>query len=620
METVGLERAGVSAEGIEASDAEGAGRMGKLITWARKNGIKNLRREARLIAEYMNTYGWCVAHVIWERELQGARRKVTTEDIIGLAARAEPGSVIWALPGLIGEPEREEEAANGLRVLYPLYAKMMEPRLLPDEVPELGMARARRVVRELREDGEAQVPVTLVAGNRPAVQALQPYVEFFISRDCVELQRARYVFRVAWLTVEEVRAWTRGAEGWNEEWAEAVIAAKGAESVPSETTAGGQPVLDRSDLCEVVWAYTRGVDEDGVPVVWQTVFSPSQGEEQKSRQEEIGYNHGEYPFVVFAREQIKRRFMSSRGVPEIVMTWQDEKKVQRDAIRDRTSLDVLPPLKVPTRNAGKLYRLKPAGFVYEDHPDEVDWMHPPPGDLRASELTLTRVETDVDEFFGRPSERVPPGLSQVVLQATLNGWLDGWREVFKQAISLMVQYLSDEEWERITGSSAVTRALAETGAAYDWTIEFDVSRLDAETLTARLKAFMEYAVSSDAAGVIDRGRLTALLANAIDPTIAQAVLQEAGQASQQMFRHVREQVAQMVLGNPPELAPDADPAAAAKMRFTQQVIQQNPKYQALLEQDANFQALMKTWQDNLQFNMAQGLNRTIGRLGTNLPE
>ena len=67
---------------------------------------------------------------------------------------------------------------------------------------------------------------------------------------------------------------------------------------------------------------------------------------------------GQYPFVVYRRENVARKLIDSRGVPDIVHTWQNEIKGQRDMLYDRASLMVFPPLTVPAR-MGQVYRLQP---------------------------------------------------------------------------------------------------------------------------------------------------------------------------------------------------------------------------------------------------------------------
>jgi hypothetical protein len=51
------------------------------------------------------------------------------------------------------------------------------------------------------------------------------------------------------------------------------------------------------------------------------------------------------------------------------------------------------------------------------------------------------------------------------------------------------------------------------------------------------------------------------------------------------------------------------------MQFTQQVMQNNPKAQAALQQDENFQQLFQNYVKNLQMSVMQQQNAQIGRLG-----
>jgi len=70
----------------------------------------------------------------------------------------------------------------------------------------------------------------------------------------------------------------------------------------------------------------------------------------------------------------------------------------------------------------------------------------------------------------------------------------------------------------------------------------------------------------------------------------------------------------MLLGNE-VLYQENDPAAQTKMQFTQQVMQNNPKAQAALQQDENFQQLFQNYIKNLQMSVMQQQNAQIGRLG-----
>jgi hypothetical protein len=624
-------RAQFTAEGIGAEDVGRAGGVRKRLEWARGCGIQDLEAEAGLAAQYSRTYGWTVLHVLWERRLERQRVTVGLDQVRAWTAEEDSG---LDLAGMILDPTQEEAAAELVAGLYPGLCRMREPGLLEEEVPELGKAEARRHVRELREAGETEVGIVVVARNAPRVVALKPYEEVFYAAGLGDLQRASAIFRVDWFTEDELRGKVL-EEGWDAEWVEKVIErCKGLDAVaevapqggisglsPAPASALSQGTLERETRYQVVYGYERKTDQDGVSGVWCTVFSMVHGDKggdqaeagSYGKYELVNYAHGEYPFVALPRERVSRRLVDSRGVPEIVMTWQGEAKTQRDACFDRTSISLVPPLLVPTRNMGKVYRLSPAGQIGRDRPGDVEWMRPPsPGTVEESMVLTAEVRRDVARYFHRRHPEIDAVETQVGQQRLVNEWLGYWVAVFRQIDGLMEQFLQDDEWERISGEPAGTRGTA--GWRYDWRMRFDVRELDAEFMTSKLKAFTEFALATDAAGVVDRAKLTALVANAIDPTIARAVIQEAGGASQALFRGVREELAQMALGNEAQYVED-DPAAGAKLGYLDQIVKGNPKYQAALTQDPRFEELVAKYTRNLEMSVEQGRNRMVGRIG-----
>ena len=53
------------------------------------------------------------------------------------------------------------------------------------------------------------------------------------------------------------------------------------------------------------------------------------------------------------------------------------------------------------------------------------------------------------------------------------------------------------------------------------------------------------------------------------------------------------------------------------MQFLQQIVGNNPKYQAQLEQDEQFQQLLQGYAQNLNMSVMQQQNKQVGRLGVN---
>ena len=81
-----------------------------------------------------------------------------------------------------------------------------------------------------------------------------------------------------------------------------------------------------------------------------------------------------YPFVLFRRENVTRRVVECRGIPEIVKTWQGEIKAQRDSIYDSTSFETLPPLQVSKR-LGLANKIGPGVQLPVTKPGDYAWSH-----------------------------------------------------------------------------------------------------------------------------------------------------------------------------------------------------------------------------------------------------
>lgn len=625
-------RAQFVAEGIGADDAERAGVTTKRLEWARNVGIDNLDREHELLEQYSETYGWGALQITWNRRLSKRIETVTLDELMMLSAQiaqGDPGNPAADLSLLVIDSAAEEAAAALLRSLYPGFVARQSPEILPDEIKPITEAQSRKMVKELRETGTTNFPVPYVSRNNPAVFALKPFEEIFFPPETTDIQRARAVFRVDWLTETELRAKVT-TEGWNKSWVEQVVEyAQGRHqaniTLPLLRDGIDETVIDmgqnKQHLHEVVWAYTRGF-KDEVECIYCTVFCPhlqapdleDVDPSKYGKHEMLNYAHGEYPFEIKLREMASRRICDSRGVPEIVSTWQGEIKSQRDALVDRTSLSISPPLKVPLRNMSKAYRLAPMQQVGVTRPDEIEWMEPPPGNPREALEIITSIKNDADEYFGRMSELVPVAKSQVRQQNMVDADLLFWVGAFRQVDALMLQFLGEENLMRISGAPGAAGDFSEIQRQHDWRMRFDVRELDTEFMAKKLETFTQFVLNADRAGVVDMAAVVELMANMIDPTIRRAVVTTPQAANQKMFDKTMQDIMAMAQGNEVPYV-ETDPTAERQLQYAQQIIESNPKYQEQLQADERFGELMQKWMQNRQQSVAQRENSMIGRLG-----
>ena len=582
---------------VNVSQLDQATTAHNLMDWAMNARMYNdLTRDVELLSQYMWTYGWAGVHVTWQQEMGQKEQTLTMDQVMALAAQSPEGSVLADLPNLIANPEANDQSAELMMAAF----------------PNLKKRRALKAIRELRDEGRCGFPVPVMTVNKPMIAALSPYEELVLPPETTDVQSARVIFRRYYMTEAQLLNKVE-VEDWDEEWAQEAINAMGkfSDYADFSVTVGiaQNSVLDRENLIEVVYAYQKSLDADGVPGVFYTVFSPQVGGKW-GHFDLLEYSHGQYPFVVWRSEVVHRQVTESRGVPEICATWQQEIKAQRDSIFDYTSLTTLPPIEVPKTRGGNL-KIGPAVQIPVLRRGEIGFLAPPAREPSVAFQLIESVMAQTDRYFGRPTEKVPPAVTQMRQQRIINNWLHGWTEAFRQVLSLTLQYIGPEEIMRITASQT---PLPENVQEFDVMLKFDVRELSSDLVTEKLKAISSLVLPLDTAGVIDRSKLISVALRAIDPNLASELVMQQGPASQKMFSETNDEIALMSLGNPPNLR-ENDPTAAMRLQFSQQVLQSNPKYQAQLQQDQLFQANLQKYVENLQFSLQQQQNAVTGRLG-----
>jgi len=569
-----------------------------LMDWTVNSRMYNdLTREVELLSQYLWTYGWAGVHVTWQQEMGQKEQYLTMDQVMALAAQSPEGSILADLPNLIANPEADDQSAELLLAAF----------------PNLRKRRALKAIRELRTEGECDFPVPTMVSNKPMVAALAPYDELVFPPETTDIQSARVVFRRYYMTEAQLLNKVE-TEDWDAEWAQEAINTMGRFSDYSAYTYAAvglaeNSILDRENLIEVVYAYQKSIDSDGIPGVFYTVFSPQVGNKW-GYFDLLDYTHGQYPFVIWRSELIHRQITESRGVPEVCSTWQHEVKAQRDSIFDYTSLATLPPIEVPKTRGGNL-KIGPAVQIPVLRRGEIGFLAPPAREPGVAFQLIAAIEAQTDRYFGRPTEKVPPVITQMRQQRLINNWLHGWTEAFRQVLSLTLQYVGPAEIQRITASST---PLPQDVQDFDVMLKFDIRELSTDLVTEKLKAISTLVLPLDTAGVIDRAKLISVALRAIDPNLASELVMQQGPAAQKMFNETNDEIALMSLGNPPQLR-ENDPTAPMRLQFSQQVLQSNPKYQAQLQQDPLFQANLQKYIENLQFSVQQQQNAITGRLG-----
>jgi hypothetical protein len=592
--------------GTEVNDAMAASSATNLMRWLVETKLKaEVQREAELIADYMLTYGWCCAQITWDRQI-GIRRQTMTMDELYAVQQQEQamgtGGQTQELIAAIQNPQKEDYAIE----------------LCKQVLPQMKQKDIRKFVVKMRDEGQGELEEIYIQKNLPRVTALKPFDEVCFPPETSDLQSARVIFRRQFMTEVELRSMQKNA-GWDPEFIEAAVKTSGnhfyfndPNLVPTTTMLNSN--IQRGDnLIEVVWAYYRQLDENDIASIYYTVFSPHVGNGTYAIQDMLNYAHGEYPFVAIRFEMTRRQVTESRGIPEISKTEQDEVKAQHDAFRDRTALEIMPPVKVVKR-VGALNRIAPGQVLPVSTKDDYTWMEPPQGKAEYAISIIQQIETNLGNFYGFiVGETIDPNKVRMAQQLQVNNWLGFWTQVYKQLFSLCLQFMPEEEVTRITGAP-LKQNMSDIHSQYDFNVRFDVRDTDPEFVMEKLKAIVETVVPLDSGGVIDRNKLVKLVIEAISPDAARELVIDQTTASQKLYKDVINDVGMMMLGNE-ALYVENDPAAESKMQYLQEILQKNPKAAQAAQGDRIFQILLENYSKNLQMSVEQQKNKTIGRIG-----
>lgn len=601
-----LKGAKLGVSGRTQEDANNASSMSTLLEYVTAGRMKQeMRKEAELFAQYANQYGWGVVHIGWEQEMGMSETKFTLSDLVNMSAemaQGNPDSPVANIAQFVIDKDKEDIAVS----------------IITSVKPEYDEKQARKIVQDLRTQGYTTIYNEIILKSLPQITALKPYDELTFPPETIDLQKARVVFRKVFMTELEVRAMIR-TDQWDEEGVEEAVKTKGMftwyrdPNIVPTNRLNQDYRLRTNNLIEICYAYYRQLNENGVPCVYYTVFSPNASDQTHLKHGKLGYAHGKYPFVVLRREYIRKAIYESRGITDILSTDQAELKAQRDAMRDRTAFETVPPL-MYKRRVGGTGRIGPAMLLpVSDVNSDFKWMEPPKGSPQIAEFVVSQIEKDAAGYFGLTREDTPPALSQMLQQNSVDNWLTAWSEIYTQMLQLTLQYMDIVEIERICGLP-VPKNIEDINTQYDFEVKFDVRNLYSDLVLEKLQAINQYILPQDTGGIIDRNAMVRLSVEAVSSDIAKAVVTDQATASQRLYKDVQTEIGMMMLGNEPTYV-ENDPTAQTKMMYLQEILSKNPKAQQAQQQDQVFVMLLQNYVKNLQMSIMQQQNKQIGRIG-----
>lgn len=580
-----VRQAHIVATPIESGDIERANVISMFLRWLINTKMEEFYDQLELGLNHFFEKG-LMCHYVWYDSQELKQQQTIRLDEIG-----------QSLPQIveaIQQGNMDEEFSSMLRDQF-----------------EISKAKAKSMLRELREDGTTTIPVTRQVVNRPRLKALATDEDVFWPNYTIDPQEAPYVFHVLHMTPEQLRA-KISSEGWNEEFVEKAMELS--QNTQRDDTLYNirqmdEAIRDDDETIRIVYCYQRLLDEDGIPGIYCTILHPDVPD-LYAKHDLLDYAHGKYPFVITKYEQTSKRLYSSRSIPELGEPLQQVMKIETDSMIDRQSLATLPPLEHPLGRPPTKWG--PGVKVPYRTPGEYRWADTPRFDGGNVEVRRY-IQEMFDRYFGNFAPSVDQVESQNKQQAVINKVFTHLKYVLEQVYTLYQQYGPDAEFFRVTGMQDVQKfSKGRANERFDFYLQFDVATQDPKQMLERVKAIAELAPALDKSGTLDTEKLLQLAVGQIMPGASEKVIIPKDTASQKAVDEERQAIAELVAGVPPNVRPQD--AHEMKMQVFQQWLSQ-PDIQQKAQQDQALQERIQNYMQQRQMQITQKQNAAIGRLG-----
>ena len=588
-----LNRANIRAFPVESSDIARSKLVSGFLKWMVSSGyIPRFKKEMELGANYLLERGLLVTYVGWLREDRTYLQLLDLNQI----AEINPDVSTAILEG-----DKDELIMD----------------LLMSSFPSLSKSRAKKAIKELRKKNKTELPIVRRQVNAPEVKTLAPDGDFFFPPYVTDPQRAPYCFWRTYYTAQELLNKVV-TDGWDEDFVEHIIdkyRGVNIDSIERETEGRRSFSLtdnayEAEELIEIVYGYQRLIDkEDGSEGIYCTVFHKEfSGDDttQGYAKFELLNGYEDYPVVVSKLSEDSKRLYDVQTIPDVLRGIQNQVKVERDSRIDRNSLATLPPILHPVGQAPTDWG--PGRMIPYRRKGDLDFAPTPPPPQGSIEIERT-MEEQADRLCGLDETSQ---ISQIRKQFLVDKFLHHAAEVLQMCYRCYQRFGPDSTFFRVTGSPDPQQFnKGNPDENFDIIIDFDVLNNDPETQEKKLQQMVSL-TQMDRNGRIDINSLLDSAAFAVDPVLADSVLQPIEAAQEQVVRQVTDDLAKIFAG----IEMPARPNGA---QIALQVIQQyssQPDVAQRLQSDEAFAGRLQKYAGQYTFQIQQMQNAQIGKVGT----
>tara|TARA_B110000483_G_C18182546_1_gene537628 strand:- start:529 stop:2613 length:2085 start_codon:yes stop_codon:yes gene_type:complete len=588
-----LRRASVRAFPVESGDIQRSKLVSGFLKWMVSSGyIPRFYREMELGANYLLERGILITYIGWHREDRTFKQLIDLNQI----AEISPEAAMAIQTG-----DSDEELILLLQNAF-------------DGVTE---KRAKKALKQLRKEGVTELPIVKRQVNSPEVKTLAPDGDFFFPPYVTDPQRAPYCFWKTYYTAQELQTKV-STDDWDEDFVDYIISKYRGVNVNSiERAQEGRRDISLSDssaeadeLIEIVYGYQRLIDEeDGSEGIYCTIFHKDfSGDDivPGYAKFELLNGYEDYPVVVTRLSEDTKRLYDTQTIPDILRGIQNQVKVEKDSRIDRNSLATLPPILHPVGQAPSDWG--PGRMIPYRRKGDLDFA-PTPAFNQGSLEMETNLTNLADRLVGLDEESQ---MSSIRQQFLVDKFLSHTAEVLRMAFKCFQRFGPDEVFFQVTGvpdSQVFDKGNPDEN--FDILINFDVLNADPDNVQNKLKQFAELA-QFNTNNRMSMDNFLDIAASAIDPVMADAILQPVENAQEEVVKQVTDDLAKIFAGI--EM-----PARQSGAQIAMQVIQeytQQPDIAQRAATDEAFSGRLQKYVGQYTFQMQQAQNAEIGRLGT----
>jgi hypothetical protein len=590
-----IQRANIRAYPVEGGDMARSKVTSSFLKWMITSYIPRFKKEMELCANMLLERGICMTYVGWHRQDKTYLQRFDLNQI----ANNNPQVAQAILSG-----EADDQLVTMIQTMFP----MVKP------------AKARKVLNQLRKEGMAELPVVKRMVDRPTVQSLSPDGDFFFPSYVTDPQRAPYCFWRTYLTAQELKNKV-STDGWDADWVDYIVEKyRGVNTQSVDREENGRRSYrttdtryEAEDLIEIIYGYQRLVDEDdNSEGIYCTVFHREFTDKRSTvvpkpyAKFELLNGYEDYPVVVTRLNEAAKRLYDVESMAQKLRGLQDSIKIERDARTDRNSMATLPPVLHQVGNPPSDWG--PGRYVPYRRQGEFQFGPIPqynPGSVEMERTLLEVADRNVGLFAEDP-------LSPAKRQYYVDKFLGHVQEVIKMAFKCFQRFGPDQVWFRVTGvpdAQKFDKGNAEED--FDINIGYDVLNADPETHEAKLQAFASL-LQFDRSGRINPDAMIEAMAAAIDPVMADTILQPVEVAQQKMQKDVTDDLAKIFAGIEMPARPNG---AQMALQIIEQYGQQ-PDVMQRYQADEAFKARIDKYAAQYTFAVQQQQNAQIGKIGT----